>query len=146
MVSQMVKASACNGRDQSLIPGFGKIPWRRKWQPTPVLSPGKFHGWRSLGGCYSPWGHKDSNRLSDFTFTFKRQKAYDMRFIYFWHSKQRGHVIPVERLLIKTISVVSSPWLTVNKFLPGSRTPVSLFLKHLLEKTHNINSFSLRCR
>ena len=28
---------------------------RRQWQPTPVLLPGKFHGWRSLGGC-SPWG------------------------------------------------------------------------------------------
>ena len=42
-------------------PGFdpwvGKIPWRRKWQPTPVLLPGKFHGPRSLVG-YSPWGHK----------------------------------------------------------------------------------------
>ena len=31
------------------------IPWRRKWQPTPVFLPGKFHGWRSLVGC-SPWG------------------------------------------------------------------------------------------
>ena len=39
-------------------PGFdpwvGKILWRRKWQPTPVLLPGKFHG-RSLVG-HSPWG------------------------------------------------------------------------------------------
>ena len=34
--------------------------WRRKWQPTPVLLPGKFHGWRSLVG-YSPWGCKESN-------------------------------------------------------------------------------------
>ena len=31
---------------------------RRKWQPTPVLLPGKFHGWRNLIG-YSPWGHKE---------------------------------------------------------------------------------------
>ena len=31
-----------------------------KWQPTPVLSPGKFHGWRSLVG-YSPWGRKESD-------------------------------------------------------------------------------------
>ena len=31
-------------------PQVGKIPWRRKWQPTPVLLPGKFHGWRSLVG------------------------------------------------------------------------------------------------
>ena len=34
-----------------------KIPWRRKWQLTPVFLPGEFHGERSLAG-YSPWGHK----------------------------------------------------------------------------------------
>ena len=42
-------------------PGFnpqvGKIPWRRKWQSTPVLLPEKFHGWRSLVG-YSSWDRK----------------------------------------------------------------------------------------
>ena len=36
------------------------IPWRKKWQPTPVLLPRKFHGWRSLVG-YSPWGRKESD-------------------------------------------------------------------------------------
>ena len=35
----------------------GKIPWRRKWQPTPVFLPGKSHGQRSLAG-YSPWGKR----------------------------------------------------------------------------------------
>ena len=39
-------------------PWVRKIPWRRKWQPSPVLLPGESHGWRSLVG-YSPWGHKD---------------------------------------------------------------------------------------
>ena len=34
-----------------------KIPWRRKWQPTPVFLPGKSHGQRSLVG-YSPLGAK----------------------------------------------------------------------------------------
>ena len=29
---------------------------RRQCQPTPVLLPGKSHGWRSLAGC-SAWGH-----------------------------------------------------------------------------------------
>ena len=29
--------------------------WRRQWHPTPVLLPGKSHGWRSLVGC-RPWG------------------------------------------------------------------------------------------
>ena len=37
----------------------GKIPWRRKWQPTPVFLPGESHGQRSLVG-YSPQGHKES--------------------------------------------------------------------------------------
>ena len=41
-------------------PWVGKIPWRRKWQPTPVLLPGKFHGRRSMVG-YSPWGCKESD-------------------------------------------------------------------------------------
>ena len=39
----------------------GKIPWRRKWQPTPVCLPGKkSHGQMSLVG-YSPWGRRESN-------------------------------------------------------------------------------------
>ena len=33
---------------------------RRQWHPTPVLLPGKFHGWRSLVD-YSPWGRKESD-------------------------------------------------------------------------------------
>ena len=38
----------------------GKIPWRRKWQPTPVFLPGESHGRRSLVG-YRPLGHKESD-------------------------------------------------------------------------------------
>ena len=34
------------------------VHWRRKRQPTPVFSPGEFHGQRSLAG-YSPWDHKE---------------------------------------------------------------------------------------
>ena len=43
---------------------------RRQWHPTPVLSPGKSHGRRSLVGC-SPWGRKSRTRLSNFTSTFQ---------------------------------------------------------------------------
>ena len=46
-----------------------KIPWRRKWQPSPVYLPGKSHGQRSLAN-YSPWVTKSRTWLSDFTFTF----------------------------------------------------------------------------
>ena len=41
-------------------PWVRKIPWRKKWQPTPVFLPGKSHGQKSLTG-YSPWDHKDSD-------------------------------------------------------------------------------------
>ena len=36
------------------------ILWRRQWQPTPVLLPGKSHGQKSLVGC-SPWGREESD-------------------------------------------------------------------------------------
>ena len=51
------KESTCKWRRCSFDPWVGKIPWRREWQPTPVLLPGRFHGQRSLAGC-SPWGHR----------------------------------------------------------------------------------------
>ena len=42
------KESTCNTGDQSSIPGLGRSPWRREWQPIPVFLPGEFHGQRSL--------------------------------------------------------------------------------------------------
>ena len=41
-------------------PSVRKMPWRRKWQPSPVFLPGKSHGERSLAG-YSPWSRKESD-------------------------------------------------------------------------------------
>ena len=41
-------------------PWVRKIPWRSKWQPTPVSLPGKSHGWRSLAS-YILWGRKESD-------------------------------------------------------------------------------------
>ena len=41
-------------------PCVRKIPWNRKWHPTPVFLPGKFHGQRSLA-AYSPRGCKESD-------------------------------------------------------------------------------------
>ena len=37
---------------------IGKIPWKKKWQPSAVFLPGKPHGQRRLVG-YSPWGRKE---------------------------------------------------------------------------------------
>ena len=58
----MVKNSPANAGDAGLIPGSGKIPWRRKWQPTPVFLPGKSHGQRSwLDGPQSMGFAKESD-------------------------------------------------------------------------------------
>ena len=59
LVAQMVKnlsASAGDARDAGLIPGFGRFPWRRKWQNL-VFLPGEFHEQRSLADN-SPRGHR----------------------------------------------------------------------------------------
>ena len=53
------KESTCRCRRFGFDPCVGTMPWRRKWQPTPVFLPGESHGQRSLAGC-SPWGHKET--------------------------------------------------------------------------------------
>ena len=47
--------------EETQVRGWGRqIPWRRAWQPTPVILAGEFHGQRSPAG-YSPRGHKESD-------------------------------------------------------------------------------------
>ena len=48
-------------------PWVGKIPWRRKWQPTSVFLPGESHGERSLVG-HSPRGHKELDTTEQLTY------------------------------------------------------------------------------
>ena len=57
------KESTCQCRRHKKCrfdPWVRKIPWGRKWQPTPVFLPEKFHEQRSLAD-YSAWGHKESD-------------------------------------------------------------------------------------
>ena len=56
-VAQLVKQSACNTGDLGSVPGVGKIPWRREWQPTPVFLTGEFNGQSSPVG-YCPWSQR----------------------------------------------------------------------------------------
>ena len=56
-MAQVVKNPSANSGDLGSIPGLGRFPWRREWQPTPVFLPRKSHGQMSLVG-YSPWGGK----------------------------------------------------------------------------------------
>ena len=65
------KESACQCwrcRRHGFDPWVGKIPCRKKWQPTPVFLPGKSHGYRSLVG-YRPWGRKESDTTEQLHFT-----------------------------------------------------------------------------
>ena len=55
LVAKNLPANAGDIKDAGLIPGSGRFPWRRPWQPSPVFLPGEFHGQRSLAG-YSPRG------------------------------------------------------------------------------------------
>jgi len=57
------KESTCQCRRYNRCrfdPWVRKIPWRKKWQLTPIFFPGKSHRQRNLEGC-SPWGHRESN-------------------------------------------------------------------------------------
>ena len=74
LVAQMVKRLPKTW-ETGFDPWVGKIPWRRKWQPTPVFLPGKSHGWRSLVG-YSPWGHKESGTTKWLHFLFALCMGY----------------------------------------------------------------------
>ena len=77
--------NACQCRRGMLDPCVGKIPipGRRKWKPTLVFLPGKFHEQRILVG-YSLWGHKRvgrnivaaNNNLSIYSLVFAFKEEY----------------------------------------------------------------------
>ena len=60
--------STYSAGDEGSTPGWGKIPWRRGWQPILVFLRGKSHGQRSLVG-YSSWGRKESDMTEQVTYT-----------------------------------------------------------------------------
>ena len=64
----VVKNPPANGGDIRDVGRFNpwvrKIPWRRKWQPTPVFLPRESHGQRRLEGC-SPCGLEESDTTED---------------------------------------------------------------------------------
>ena len=60
---------------------------RRKCQPTPVLLPGKFHGWRNLVDC-SPWGRKELDMTEWIHFTH-------FPHVIFYHCRRKWQPTPV---------------------------------------------------
>ena len=78
------KKSACQckrctrPKRQRFNPCDGKIPWSRKWQPTPVFLPGKFQGQKSRLVGHSPWDHKrvGYNLATKQQFTYYKINSY----------------------------------------------------------------------
>ena len=67
-------------------PWVQKIPWRRKWQPTPVFLPGKSYGQRSLE-VYSPLGRREldtTERLSMHAVVVKNDSAEEQLWFWLW--------------------------------------------------------------
>ena len=70
-------ASQCGKcKRRGLDPWVRKIPWRRKWQPTPAFFPGKSHEQRFFmgkiltdkpGGLQSHGGHRESDMTEQLT-------------------------------------------------------------------------------
>ena len=65
----VAKNPPANARDErgGFDPWVGKIPWERKWQPTPVFLPGESHGQQSLQAIVH--GIQSQTRLRDETTT-----------------------------------------------------------------------------
>ena len=85
-------------------PWVGKTLWRRKWQSTPVLLPGKSHGRRSLVG-YSPWGRRESDTTERLKLSLSRTHSDVQSFLY------ADLNLPIENhlfVLINSVSPVSS--------------------------------------
>ena len=101
-------------------PWVRKIPWRRKWQPTPVLLPGESHGQRGLVD-YSPWDHKESDMTERLHFTslYQTDLAVSLYFLIcrIWlryHCRYLRKMLGVE---VKDIKCVMCHWDLCISFL-----------------------------
>ena len=80
MVKNLPVYAGDSGRRRGFESWVGKIPWRRKWQPTPVFLLGKSHGQKNLAG-YSLWSHKRVGQylVTEHTHTCARTHTHTTR-------------------------------------------------------------------
>ena len=113
--------------------------WRRQWHPTPVLLPGKSHGWRSLEGC-SPWGRSGSDTTERLHFHFSLSCIGE------------GNGNPLQRSCLENPRDGGAWWAAIYevaqsrtrlKRLSSSNNTASISLKKLLSSVQPISSVRL---
>ena len=90
----------------------GKIPWRRKWQPTPIFLPGEFHGQES-SGLQSMGSQTVRQNCATNTFAFQ---FHLIVYSYFIHSRNNCTVQQIRK-----ISVILCPYLLIGCKSSGSK-------------------------
>ena len=128
---------------QRFHPWVGKIPWRRKQQPTPVFLPGKSHGQRTLVG-YSPWGRRELDMIEHWG-TFQKN--------YYTYTTYTGILCKNQYLTFKKIQIyiflqplVLSKYVTQSPHGSGFHIfPYTIFkllhfLTYLLLSLHHISN------
>ena len=83
-----------------------QLPWRRKWQPTPVFLPGEFHWQRSLAG-WSPWGRKELDISAGLSLTHSSTLLSILTGVIWQHELHRKRRV---RGLSDTVQLTASKW------------------------------------
>ena len=118
-------------------PWVGKIPWSRKWQPTPVVFAGEFHGERSLVG-YSPRGCRESD-MTEHACTRDPDTVASLWGLVYRSSHQLFWSLPQQQLENRSVYSINScfptgVWKWVGLFILGKqclRGPWSTVFKYL---------------
>ena len=86
LVVQNPPADAGDITDMGSIPGLGRFPWRKTWQPTPVFLPGESHGRRTLVGTV--------HRVEQNQTWLKRLSTHPQDLVQFSHSVMSDSLWP----------------------------------------------------
>ena len=131
-------------RRHGFNPWVRKIPWRRKWQPTPVFLPGKSHRQRSLEG----YGRKESDtteatlRVHTHTHTFKYMSIFLRKSWVLTTGTPLAHSPAQAEWLLSGNTTRLSPWpCKPNPSLPQGQvqsTWTSIYTQNMWEKNFHI--------
>ena len=138
------KESSCQCRRCKRLgfdPWVGKIPWSRKWQPTPIVFPGEFHGERSLAG-YSPRGCRELD-MTEHACTRDPDTVASLQGLVYRSSHQLFWSLPQQQLENCSVNSINScfptgVWKWVGLFILGKQC-LRGTLKHCLQISEGLS-------